>query len=188
MSSPVQIGSDTDWSSIGTGTFTAFAIKTNGTLWSWGRNDAGVLGHNNLINLSSPVQVGADTDWSAVASSYSNSSTRQLTIAVKTDGTIWSWGYNLAFGGLGLGDKINRSSPVQIGALTNWLNPSASRERGMAVKTDGTLWSWGYNLSGVLGLNNVTNYSSPVQVGAGTNWVQTALSQNGTAFGIEGVV
>lgn len=188
MSSPVQIGSDTDWSSIGTGTFTAFAIKTNGTLWSWGRNDAGVLGHNNLINLSSPVQVGADTDWSAVASSYSNSSTRQLTIAVKTDGTLWSWGYNAAFGGLGLGDKISRSSPVQVGALTNWLNPSASRERGMAVKTDGTLWVWGYNVSGVLGLNNTTNYSSPVQQGSGTNWVQPAMSHNGTAFGIEGVV
>jgi alpha-tubulin suppressor-like RCC1 family protein len=187
-SSPVQVGLDTDWSSIGTGTYAAFAIKTNGTLWSWGFNDAGTLGQNNIINSSSPVQIGSDTDWSAVASSYYSTAARQLTIAVKTDGTIWSWGYNLGFGGLGLGDKINRSSPVQIGALTNWLDPSASRERGMAVKTDGTLWSWGYNLSGVLGLNNVTNYSSPVQVGAGTNWVQTALSQNGTAFGIEGVV
>lgn len=186
-SSPVQIGTDTDWSTIATGTYVSFAIKTNGTLWSWGRNDAGVLGHNDLINKSSPTQVGADTDWSAVASSYSNSSTRQLTIAVKTDGTLWSWGYNAAFGGLGQGDKINRSSPVQVGALTNWSNTAASRERGMAIKTDGTLWVWGYNVSGVLGLNNTTNYSSPVQQGSETNWVQAAMSYNGSAFGIEGV-
>lgn len=186
-SSPVQIGTEADWTQIATGSYACFAIKTNGTLWSWGTNTYGELGHNDVIAKSSPVQVGTDTDWSTIASSYSDSATRNLTVAVKTDGTLWTWGYNAAFGGLGLGNKINQSSPVQVGALTNWSKVSSGREKCMAIKTDGTLWVWGYNLSGVLGLNNTTNYSSPVQQGSGTNWVQTANSALSAAFQIEGV-
>jgi len=49
----------------------------------------------------------------------------------------------------------------------------------IAIKTDGTFWSWGRNLEGQLGLNNRTNYSSPKQVGALTNWSKLATNGNG---------
>ena len=100
-------------------------------------------------------------------------------VAVKTDGTMWSWGGNLN-GVLGLNqssDNVKYSSPVQIGTDTNW-----SKVRGgdgsAAIKTDGTLYTWGYNqYGGMLGHNETgpgaTNYSSPVQV-PGTYKISTA--------------
>ena len=66
------------------------------------------------------------------------------------------------------------SSPKQIGALTTWSNITAGRNHTLATKTDGTLWSWGYNVYGPLGLGNITNYSSPKQVGSLTTWLKIA--------------
>jgi alpha-tubulin suppressor-like RCC1 family protein len=59
----VQVGALTDWYQIANGSFFALAIKTNGTLWSWGSNGYGRLGQNDSVNRSSPVQVGALTTW-----------------------------------------------------------------------------------------------------------------------------
>jgi alpha-tubulin suppressor-like RCC1 family protein len=95
-------------------------------------------------------------------------------LAVKTDGTAWSWGRN-QYGELGLGDTVDRSSPIQIGILTTWLSMAAGFYNSVALKTDGSLWSWGQNLRGSLGLGNITAYSSPKQVGSLTTW--TTLGQ-----------
>jgi alpha-tubulin suppressor-like RCC1 family protein len=81
---------------------------------------------------------------------------------------LWSWGYN-GDGQLGDGTTTNKSSPVQIGALTTWSKISGGYF-SMAIKTDGTLWSWGYNNKGQLGDGTTINKSSPVQVGALTTW------------------
>jgi alpha-tubulin suppressor-like RCC1 family protein len=53
-------------------------------------------------------------------------------MAIKTDGTLWTWGYN-AQGQLGLGNTTDRSSPVQIGALNTWLNISTNGLHSMAI-------------------------------------------------------
>jgi alpha-tubulin suppressor-like RCC1 family protein len=98
-------------------------------------------------------------------------------MAIKTDGTMWSWGQN-SYGRLGLGDTTNKSSPVQVGALTNWLKLSAGVYNAVAIKTDGTLWAIGRGNYGQLGLGDTTNRSSPVQVGALTTWVN--ISGKGT--------
>ena len=66
-SSPIQVGSDTTWSSVcNTSTITA-AIKTDGTLWNWGKNDLGQIGQNStaVASYSSPIQVPG-TDWTSV--------------------------------------------------------------------------------------------------------------------------
>nr|QMP83643.1 MAG: hypothetical protein [Caudoviricetes sp.] len=162
-SSPVQIGSLTNWSQVSGGLWHSLAIKTDGTLWSWGRNTWGQLGLGNLTHRSSPVQVGFLTNWSLVASGG-----YQQSFAIKTDGTLWSWGRN-EVGQLGLGDTTHRSSPVQVGSLTNW-SKVAGGSQSLAIKTDGTLWSWGTNSIGELGLGDRTSRSSPVQVGSLTNW------------------
>jgi alpha-tubulin suppressor-like RCC1 family protein len=167
----MQVGASTTWVSFFEGGNTAAAIKTDGTLWTWGRNSTGSLGLGNTTNRSSPVQVGALTNWSKIAVNGLLGSNMS---AIKTDGTLWSWGDNSA-GSLGLGNRTNRSSPVQVGALTNW----SKIAKGLggcsaAIKTDGTLWTWGANHSGGLGLGNTTNRSSPVQVGTLTNWTDVA--------------
>ena len=88
--------------------------------------------------------------------------------ATKTDGTVWSWGYN-NMGQLGQNDRTARSSPTQIGTDTTWDDISAGVNSTFGTKTDGTLWSWGRNASGGGALNDNVKYSSPVQI-PGTKW------------------
>lgn len=163
VSSPVQVGALTNWLTVSSGYNYNLAIKTDGTLWSWGKNDVGQLGDGTQTNRNSPVQIGSGTDWSYVACGSKNS------YAIKTNGTLWSWGQN-ASGQLGLGNTSYFSSPNQVGALTNWLNVAGGYYHAVAVKTDGTIWSWGYNTTGELGLGNTVSRSSPVQIGSLTTW------------------
>lgn len=177
-SSPVQVGGLTDWVQISAGAYFSTGIRSNGTLWAWGRNDKGQLGEFNTTNYSSPKQVGALTNWAKISAGFSSC------IAAKTDGTLWSWGYNSS-GQLGLGFSGSYAqSPRQVGALTNWALPFASRYSSGAIKTDGTLWTWGAGSSGQLGLGNTTSYSSPKQVGALTTWKKPCTGGNRENFNI----
>ena len=153
-------------------------VKSDGTLWTWGNNDDGELGHNNShpVNYSSPVQVGSGTDWST------GSLIRRGTGAVKTDGTLWSWGYG-NWGMLGQNESnIKRSSPVQIPGTT-WSQVVGGHLNVFGLKTDGTLWAWGNNHNGKLGLNQNENdsgasRSSPAQI-PGTTWASVSATPSG---------
>jgi hypothetical protein len=118
----------TTWSNVAAGNFHSLAIKTDGTLWSWGNNNYGQLGHGSAC--SSPVQVGALTTWAIIsAGAY-------YTLAVKTDGTLWAWGDN-SDGQLGLGNQSQVNSPVQVGTKTNWLSTgfSAAASFSLAIRS-----------------------------------------------------
>ena len=164
-SSPVQIGSVTTWDKVIHGDRSVLATKTDGTLWAWGYNGEGNLGQNNNTVYSSPIQIPGTTWGGGIGFSKTGSG-----FAIKTDGTLWSWG-NSNNGALGQnkGPGQNRSSPIQIGSDTTWSKIVSGAYRAMATKTDGTLWSWGYNHVGQLGQGNNTKYSSPVQI-PGTTW------------------
>jgi alpha-tubulin suppressor-like RCC1 family protein len=170
-SSPVQVGALTNWGQVSTsnGTHT-LAVKTDGTLWAWGSNGNGGIGNGTTADRSSPVQIGALTNWSKVAASQQGNS-----LAVKTDGTLWAWGNN-SVGQLGDNTTVSKSSPVQIGALTNWATPTAGGSVCGALKTDGTAWVWGFNLYGMIGDNTTVSKSSPVQVGSSTSWTNLGVS------------
>jgi len=174
-SSPVQIGSLTNWSMLGNTYRSNFVVKTNGTFWSWGGNAFGELGQGNSTNRSSPTQIGALTNWAKVSTGdYGTQG------AIKTDGSLWTWGYNIT-GVLGIGVAHNiirdRSSPAQLGALTNWSSISFASLHVLSTKTDGTLWTWGRGSYGMLGLGNTASVYSPVQVGSLTNWLSVSASQ-----------
>jgi alpha-tubulin suppressor-like RCC1 family protein len=175
-SSPAQtIAGGSNWkqASVGGSATAGFigAIKTDGTLWMWGGGafgNGGGLGNNSLANVSSPVQtISGGTNWKSVSVGGFH------TMAVKTDGTLWGWGFNSS-GPLGDNSVINKSSPVQtISGGANWLQVSSGGYASSGVKTDGTLWIWGFNTRGQLGDNSVINKSSPVQtISGGTNWKQ----------------
>ena len=165
-SSPCQVPGTT-WSTINSGDRLSCGIKTNGTLWTWGDNEKGGLGQNNSYAnanyRNSPKQVPGTTWTSAHAGSGAM-------IATRTDGTLWMWGMNDQ-GHLGLNDTNARSSPVQVGSGTDWVetrNGVRAGNSARALKTDGTFWNWGYNFMGSLGQNEggnpATLYSSPVQI------------------------
>jgi|SRR3989344_2849311 len=113
------------------------AIRTNGTLWTWGKNNVGQLGLGDASTgypsyikkyRSSPVQVGTLGTWSSVWSGVSNS------FATKTDGTVWAWGQN-GNGILGIGDTYSRSSPVQVGTLATWTQVTVAGAASGALKS-----------------------------------------------------
>ena len=160
-SSPTQVGTDENWQSVGVGRYVMAAVRGN-KLWTWGPAGNGALGLNGptTVNQSSPTQVGTDTDWAKVGPGASNQG-----IAIKTDGTLWSWGYN-AYGSLGHNDQVKQSSPTQVGTDTTWSEAAyPDAYTAYTLKTDGTFWAWGYNGMGVLGQNQVnTHYSSPKQI------------------------
>jgi alpha-tubulin suppressor-like RCC1 family protein len=175
-SSPVPVGSLTNWAQVSVSSRHSNAIKGDGTLWAWGGNYFGTLGINldSSASRSSPVQVGALTNWAQVSAGLNN------TAAITTSGQLYAWGRGLS-AGTGDGTTIDRSSPVQIGALTNWAQVSVGGYHTASVKTDGTLWAWGNNGFGRLGDGTVLSRSSPVQIGALTNWAQVSAGSRHTA-------
>jgi alpha-tubulin suppressor-like RCC1 family protein len=153
------------------------AIKTDGTLWTWGANYNGSLGINNASTRSTPVTTFAGgNNWKQVSTGGRH------TAAVKTDGTLWTWGSG-GNGRLGNNATTSRSTPVTTFAGgTNWKQVSAGYRHTAAVKTDGTLWTWGYGGSGRLGNNQTTDRSTPVTTFAGgNNWKQVSSGGRYTA-------
>lgn len=179
-SSLAQIGALTDWKFADCNQSMTAAVKTNGTLWTWGDGQWGSLGLGNTTAYSSPKQVGALTNWATVSVTKGITAT-QSTFAIKTNGTLWAWGLNFD-GQLGLGNTTAYSSPKQVGSLTNWASiisfggggGSPVYRKCYALKTDGTLWGWGKNL--VYGAPITT--SSPVQLGKST-WKVLSTFGNG---------
>ena len=167
-SSPVQVPGTT-WSVLGSTSSvygTCYAIKQDGTFWAWGSNSSyGLVGNSSSTNVSSPIQLPGTT-WKAVFGG------RNTALASKTDGTLWNWGYNPE-GGLGQNNRTAYSSPKQLGAGTDWVGTTATIAAGegsqAAIKTDGTLWTWGQSYRGETAHNNRVHSSSPTQI-PGTTW------------------
>ena len=183
-SSPVQtVSGGTNWKQVACGRGHTSGIKTDGTLWLWGSNGNCELGDNTTDKKSSPVQtVAGGTNWKLVAGGFYH------TAAIKTDGTLWTWGEN-TYGGLGDDTGVAKSSPVQtVSGGTNWKQVAGGNAYTAAIKTDGTLWLWGYNNYGKLGDNTTiiihpaSRQSSPIQtVSGGTNWKQVSCGKSHTA-------
>jgi len=171
-SSPVSVvGGFTDWCQVSSGYFTA-AVRQNGTLWAWGSNTCGRLGNNSTTNRSSPVSVvGGFTDWCQISASTHG-------LGLRTNGSAWAWGCNND-GQLGDNTTVAKSSPVSVvGGFTNWCQVSAGYRFGTAIRTNGTIWAWGYGSYGRLGNNSTTNRSSPVLVVGGfTDWYRIGYPQ-----------
>ncbi|MDI6050789.1 kelch repeat-containing protein [Flavobacterium sp. XS2P24] len=97
-------------------------------------------------------------------------------IGIKTDGTIWAWGYNIN-GQLGDGSNIDKNSPLKIGTDTNWKSILTGRFHSGAIKTDGTFWAWGQNGGGQLGDGTNIDKNSPIQIGDATNWQSASAGE-----------
>ena len=155
------------WDQIGAGVDHTCGIRTNGTLWCWGRNDLGQLGDGTTGDKKNPTQVGALNTWTKVDGGGNH------TCARKGDGTLWCWGYNSS-GQLGDGTTAAyKVTPSQVfGALTTWAGVNTGAYHTCARKTNGTLWCWGDNYYGQLGDGFTADKKNPTQVGALNTWVE----------------
>jgi alpha-tubulin suppressor-like RCC1 family protein len=167
----------TTWKSVSAGGTHTAAIKTDGTLWIWGNTNDGRLG--NFVtgsNRVTPVTTftGGNT-WKSVASGY------RYTTAIKTDGSLWTWGFNSS-GQLGDNTIVSRSTPVTTFAGgNNWKQVAGGRDHMAAIKTDGSLWTWGSGANGGLGTNGTQSNTPVTTFAGGNNWKQVSAGQNHTA-------
>jgi alpha-tubulin suppressor-like RCC1 family protein len=166
VTSPVQVGTDTDWASVNG----KIAIKTDGSMWSWGQG-AFHLGQGDLNHRFLPAQIGTDFDWVSTTGHR----------ALKTDGSIWTWGVNTNFT-LGLGDDTeDKSAPVRLGTDNDWAGISDfTSNTGVAIKTNGSLWVWGLNLSGGLGVGDSIRRTTPTQLGTDNDWASVRSGYSST--------
>jgi alpha-tubulin suppressor-like RCC1 family protein len=168
QTSPIRIGTATNWASVNAGANHSLAITTSGELWAWGLNTNGQLGRGNTTSpQTSPIQVGTATNWAQATGGDAH------TIAITTSGELWAWGSNVN-GRLGVGDTTQRTSPTQVGTATNWAQASAGGAHSLAITTSGELYAWGSNLNGRLGVGDTTQRILPTQVGTATNWAQAS--------------
>ena len=173
-SSPYQIGNNSTWSDVCLSKESAVTIKTDGTLWAWGKGEYGQTAQNSETDYSSPRTVGTATNWAHIGRMGGQGSFW----ATNTSGDLYTWGNNEK-GQLGHNNRTEYSSPRQIPGTWDM----GVRNDGQSVtftKDDGTLWCWGNSEYGNSGQNNTTNYSSPVQV-PGT-WTTGILHGNSTGY------
>lgn len=169
ISSPIQVDTST-WAKLSVGSLHTMAIKSNGTLWSWGDNTYGECGYATAFGQikSSPVSVG--TGWRSVDVALNG----LWALGIKTDGTLWSWGNNAA-GALGIASLTSTSSPVLVSgpAGASWSAISAGTSHALAITTLGRLYAWGIGGGGRLGDLSIVTKSSPVLVSgpASTSWL-----------------
>lgn len=165
---PNNVGFLTSIKAIMGGEHANYAIKADGTLWSWGANFVGQLGSGNYTNTVVPIQVtGLISVTMLGGRGYHN-------LAVTSDGKVWAWGWN-SQGQLGHDTSGSpcpapfttttcSNVPVQVIGITNPLTITGGGFFSLALMQGHTLVAWGSNSKGQLGIGSYINQPSPVQV------------------------
>jgi alpha-tubulin suppressor-like RCC1 family protein len=173
-----------------------YALKSDGTVWAWGYNASG-LGTGAPGGPSEvPVPINGLTGVTAIASNSSNLNdvdpsagfgANSFGLALKSDGTVWGWGYN-QMGQLGNGTRTATNSdwvftPTQVSGLTGVSAIGTGNNTGYAAKSDGTAWAWGWGVNGELGNGATEESDVPVQV-SGLTGVTVVSGGNGFGFAL----
>lgn len=123
----------------------SLAVKTDGTLWSWGHNREGELGYSSPSNLQlTPRQIPGLSDIRSATAGMWNS------YAINAQGRIFAWGWN-GYGQLGLGHNFNQDTPALIPGVFDAVEIAAGGRTAGALLADGSVWAWGSADGGSLG-------------------------------------
>ncbi len=144
----------------------SYAVKKDGSLWAWGNNVQGLIGDGTTKNSNLPKKIMDGVVMVSPGQAH--------TLVLKTDGSVWAWGSNF-YGQIGNGGKTDfeistvmngagktitlyyQITPVKV--LDGAVKISAGNFHSFALKSDGSVWGWGYNLSSELGNGGTSNNS-----------------------------
>jgi hypothetical protein len=152
-------------------------IKTDGSLWRWGRNQ---YFSRTLPDDTIPRQIGTDTDWERVFADESQ------IFAIKSDGTLWSFGYNGHYS-LGIDRDILRqdtnysygflSTPHKVGSDNDWdaVYMSSNKRFTLARKKNGNIWGWGRNNT-YMGFDLSISYVEKPTLLLSDNWKDVSIA------------
>jgi hypothetical protein len=165
---PVQVGHAANWQRISAYYNLSLGVRTDGTLWAWGTNSNGQLGLDTLSRSYVPRRVGTATNWTEVVAGFWHC------VGVRADGTLWAWGDNRLCLFDADSTRLYQRTPRQVGADTTWVAAAVGWYHTAALRTDGTLWTWGRNHFGMLGNNTHRSSRVPQQAGTDTSWRQVS--------------
>lgn len=153
----VNNGNVTNIVAVAAGGNHSLALRADGTVWAWGRNDFGQVGNASFSNAFSPVQVQGLTNITAIAAGGNHS------LALKADGTVWAWGDNAKYQ---LGNLFNTPSniPMIVPTLIDVTAIAAGTDHNVVLKKNGSVWAWGSNES-----QQLEGYFHGTTGGAGSN-------------------
>lgn len=169
-----RVGNETNWRSISADMGHNLAIKSDGTIWTWGESVQPRFARGTPIPI--PVPAAPGNDWKQAAAGGVHS------VALKKDGTLWGWGNNWA-GSVGISSTNGSSVPVQIGSATNWIKVWAGILETVAMQSDGSLWYWGENPNPAIA-QEASHIFTPMRISPDTNWVDVGFGVN-TVFAIK---
>lgn len=155
LNSPKQYGTDR-WLDCASGFYHSVALKADGTIWAWGKNNKNQVNELDVSLQIEPIQVGTDADWIAVYAGISS------TYGLKKDGSLWGWGNNER-GQIGDGTKTDVSKPYKL--MENAASVAVGDMHVLVIRQDGTLWGVGYNLHSELGDGTAEDALTPKQLG-----------------------
>jgi alpha-tubulin suppressor-like RCC1 family protein len=170
----VRLGTDNDWVEVASGAGFSLALKSDGSLWGWGRNTGGELGDGTVQNRDRPVRIGQARDWVGAAAAM------HYSVGIKSDGTLWAWGWSDF--GRNASAPVELVAPVQVGRDKDWQAIAAGSWHTFALKSDGTMWAW-HHYVGLSESDRVPGYdggmeaSTPVQIGAAEDWLSMSTGQ-----------
>jgi alpha-tubulin suppressor-like RCC1 family protein len=146
------------WVKVSAGAYVNLAINIDGSLWGWGGNQF----------IPTRIDKGP---WKEI-STYSS-----VTLCIKQDGSMYSAGQS-GSGALGLGLDIDyRAVATRIGTEFNWNSIAAGQNFCIALKSDGSLWGWGYGGYGQMGNGTLANKNIPTRIGAANDWIKISVGQ-----------
>lgn len=174
-----QITTANSWLKVSPSLFFTLALKTDGTIWAWGQDDINQTGNPPASeSQTTPIQVGTANDWIDVATS-----TNSTAFALKADGTIWGWGFNVGSLLVSSSSVVGVNTPIQINGVTGFVKICAGGSHILAQKANGTLWAWGTGPGRGVGDGSPTIGSVPLQISTDT-WNYFSAG-TGTSFGIK---
>ena len=183
---PNGAAAGTTWTQVSCGSAHTLALRSDGTLWGWGNNVFGQLGHSigqgtqtgvPVMLVPTPPSATPGSRWVRVAAGNDH------TLALRSDGSLWSWGngYILTMSQI--------ATPASATAGTTWTEFAAGYIFSAALRSDGSLWTWGINSYGQLGLNNTSSYQTPQREFTHSAWTHVGAGSESTlAVDLSGLV